>query len=46
VVTNPEVDAHISGSEKWSEEIAELRSILLSCGLTENIKWGKPCYEV
>ena len=41
---NPEVDACIRRSEKWPEEMACLRPILLSCGLTEEIKWGKPCY--
>jgi len=41
---NPEVDAYIARSEKWPEEMAELRPILLECGLTEDIKWGKPCY--
>ncbi len=41
----PEVDAYIERSEKWPEEMAGLRQILLSCGLTEQIKWGKPCYS-
>ena len=42
---NPQVDACISRSEKWPEEITGLRPILLGCGLTEEIKWGKPCYS-
>ena len=42
---NPEVDAYIRESNKWPEEIARLRPILLSCGLVEDIKWGKPCYS-
>lgn len=42
---NPKVDAYIRRSEKWPEEIANLRPVLLSCGLTEEIKWGKPCYS-
>jgi uncharacterized protein YdeI (YjbR/CyaY-like superfamily) len=41
---NPEVDAYIRNSEQWPEEIAELRPILLDCGLTEEIKWRQPCY--
>ncbi len=41
---NPEVDAYIARSDKWPAEITALRSILLGCGLTEEIKWGKPCY--
>ncbi len=42
---NPKVDAYVKRSERWPEEMAELRPILLSCGLTEEIKWGKPCYS-
>jgi len=44
-MVNPEVDAYIQGSEKWPDEMTELRPILLSCGLDEAIKWGKPCYS-
>ncbi len=29
----------------WPEEMTDLRSVLLDCGLTEEIKWGKPCYS-
>jgi uncharacterized protein YdeI (YjbR/CyaY-like superfamily) len=43
-IVNPKVDAYIGRSEKWPDEMTRLRSILLSCGLTEEIKWGKPCY--
>mgnify|MGYP001795195837 CR=1 FL=1 len=42
---NPKIDAYIKRSEKWPAEMAELRPILLSCGLTEEIKWGKPCFN-
>lgn len=42
---NPKVDAYIDRSEKWPEEIEELRPILLARGLSEAIKWGKPCYS-
>ena len=42
---NPKVDAYIKRSEKWPAEMAELRPILLSCGLTEGIKWAKPCFS-
>ncbi len=42
---NPDVDAYIRRSEKWPEEIIDLRPIVLSSGLTESIKWGKPCYS-
>jgi uncharacterized protein YdeI (YjbR/CyaY-like superfamily) len=39
------VDSYIERSERWPDEIAELRSILTSSGLTEQIKWRKPCYS-
>ena len=42
---NQKVDAYISRSDKWQEELIDLRPILLSGGLTEEIKWGKPCYS-
>ncbi|WP_206363202.1 YdeI/OmpD-associated family protein [Sinomicrobium pectinilyticum] len=29
---------------KWTEELEQLRSIVLDCGLTEERKWGVPCY--
>ena len=41
---NPDVDSHMARSEKWPDEMAELRPILLECRLTENINWGKPCH--
>ena len=28
----------------WTAEIQRLRTILLECGLTEELKWGVPCY--
>jgi uncharacterized protein YdeI (YjbR/CyaY-like superfamily) len=42
---NPKVDTYIQRSEKWSDEMTALRPVLLGCGLTEEIKWGKPCYS-
>ncbi len=42
---NPKVDAYITRSEKWPDEMTGLRPILLGCGLTEDIKWGMPCYS-
>ena len=38
------VDEYLARSEQWPEEVAALRDVLLGCGLTETIKWGKPCY--
>lgn len=39
-----EVDAYIERSERWSDVVASLRSVLLDCGLTEDFKWRSPCY--
>ena len=41
---NPEVDVFLSKVKKWQEEFEKLRIIILDCGLTEELKWGKPCY--
>ncbi|HEV2328304.1 MAG TPA: YdeI/OmpD-associated family protein [Verrucomicrobiae bacterium] len=41
---NPRVDAYLRKAKQWQEEMAKLRSIILDCGLTEELKWGKPCY--
>jgi uncharacterized protein YdeI (YjbR/CyaY-like superfamily) len=41
---NPKVDFYFSKPNKWQEEIRRLRSIVLGCGLTEELKWGCPCY--
>lgn len=30
----------------WKEEIILLREIVLECGLTEDLKWGVPCYTL
>jgi len=41
---NPKVDVYISKSQKWQEEFEKLRMIVLNCPLTEELKWGVPCY--
>ena len=41
---NPKVDFFFDKAEKWQEEYAQLRMILLDCDLTEEVKWGVPCY--
>jgi len=41
---NPKVDAYISKLKTWREETEKLRSIVLDCALTEELKWGVPCY--
>ena len=41
---NPKVDAYLSKAKQWQEEFGKLRMIILDCQLTEELKWGKPCY--
>lgn len=41
---NPKVDWYFVKNKKWQEEIETLRAIVLDCGLTEELKWGCPCY--
>ena len=41
---NPKVDWYFDKAEKWQEEIKKLRTIILDCQLTEELKWGVPCY--
>ncbi|HEV2319673.1 MAG TPA: DUF1801 domain-containing protein [Verrucomicrobiae bacterium] len=42
--TNPKVDFFFSKAERWQRELKQLRTIILDCGLTEELKWGHPCY--
>ena len=42
--TNPKVDFFFKKAEKWREEFEKLRTIILGCGLSEELKWGQPCY--
>ena len=41
---NTKVDIYLSKAKKWQEELEKLRMIILDCQLTEELKWGKPCY--
>ncbi len=43
---NPKVDFYFNKATKWQDEIAKLRNIALDCGLTEELKWGCPCYTL
>lgn len=43
---NPKVDWFFNKATKWQDEYSELRKIVLDCGLTEELKWGCPCYTV
>jgi uncharacterized protein YdeI (YjbR/CyaY-like superfamily) len=44
--TNPKVDWFFNKAKKWQEEYDRLRMIVLDCGLTEELKWGCPCYTI
>ncbi len=41
----PTVEEIISKEKNWKDELTKLRSIVLSCGLTEEVKWYQPCYS-
>ena len=41
---NPRVDVFLSKEGKWQKEYVKLRNIVLASGLTEELKWGQPCY--
>jgi uncharacterized protein YdeI (YjbR/CyaY-like superfamily) len=41
---NPKVDGFLGKAKKWRGEFEKLRNLCLDCGLTEELKWGKPCY--
>jgi uncharacterized protein YdeI (YjbR/CyaY-like superfamily) len=43
---NPKVDAFLKRQDKWRPEFEKLRKILLDSGLTEDLKWGQPCYAL
>lgn len=43
---NPKVDAYVRRAEKWRKEFERLRTIALACELTEELKWGQPCYTL
>jgi uncharacterized protein YdeI (YjbR/CyaY-like superfamily) len=41
---NPKVDFFFDKDDKWQKEFAKLRTLVLDCGLDEELKWGQPCY--
>ncbi len=43
---NPKVDFYFSKAKNWQKELEQLRMIILDCGLTEDLKWGVPCYRL
>lgn len=43
---NSKVDFYFNKAKKWQEELEQLRTIVLDCGLEEELKWGCPCYTL
>jgi uncharacterized protein YdeI (YjbR/CyaY-like superfamily) len=44
--TNPKAEFFFANAKEWQGEFKKLRRIILDCGLTEELKWGKPCYSL
>jgi uncharacterized protein YdeI (YjbR/CyaY-like superfamily) len=42
--TNSNIDEFFRKAKQWREQFEKLRTICVDCGLTEELKWGKPCY--
>lgn len=40
----PDVDAYLADGPGWRAETEALRAVVLSAGLEEAVKWGKPTY--
>ena len=43
---NPKVDWFFNKTTKWQAAYSELRTLVLNCGLIEELKWGRPCYTL
>ena len=43
--SNGSVDFYFDKAGTWQKEFEQLRKIILGCGLTEQLKWGHPCYS-
>lgn len=37
-------EIYLKKGKKWQQEMEQLQAILLDCQLTEELKWGWPCY--
>jgi uncharacterized protein YdeI (YjbR/CyaY-like superfamily) len=42
---NSQVDRYFGKAKRWQAEFEKLRTIILDCGLSEDFKWGNPCYS-
>jgi uncharacterized protein YdeI (YjbR/CyaY-like superfamily) len=43
---NLKVDGHLRKERRWQSEFEKLRQICLDTELTEELKWGQPCYTL
>lgn len=43
---NPKADWFFEEDTRWQKEYKALRNIVNACGLTEEVKWGVPCYTL
>ena len=43
---NPKVNWFFDKDTPWKASYEKLRTIVLDCGLTEELKWGCPCYTI
>lgn len=43
---NPKVNWYFEKEGPWQEAYARLRELALDSGLTEELKWGHPCYTL
>ena len=43
---NKKADWFFTKKSQWQEAYIELRTFVLGCGLTEELKWGCPCYTL
>src|SRR5215467_9808234 len=43
---NPKVEFFFNKSARWEKEVKKLRTIVLACGLSEELKWGVHCYTL
>jgi uncharacterized protein YdeI (YjbR/CyaY-like superfamily) len=45
-IMNPTTDWFFKKKTKWQDAYSELRILILDCGLSEELKWGCPCYTI
>jgi uncharacterized protein YdeI (YjbR/CyaY-like superfamily) len=43
---NPKVNWFFDKDTPWKEAYAALRAVVLDCGVSEQLRWGCPCYAI